>query len=139
MDPLSGAASVIAVITLAFQSAKTISGVLTGIKDGPKSVTQAITAIAILQETLEQLGQCRAVHETSTSPAMKAQVKTCSDNLAIFASRLRKLHVLDTDSHSGKAWKRIKTLFNERELVRMTAAVGTYSSTLSLWLDSSNR
>jgi len=108
MDAISAGASVLAFITLAIQSAKTISVLLTDIKDTPDNV----------QRTAE------------------AEVKTCSDNLAAFASRLGRLHTLDTDGRGRRVWKRVKAVIDVKELDKMTGIMAAHSSALSLSLQS---
>lgn len=129
MDPVSAGASVLAFITVALQSAKTISNFLAGIKDGPENVARAITFIAMLQGTLTQLAQCPASNQ-----AILNYIKSCSEDLANVASKLSKFQLLNTDGSSRKALKRIRTTFHEKELDRIVTTMGTHSSILSLCL-----
>jgi hypothetical protein len=132
-------ASVIAFITIAVQSAKTITNVITGIRDAPENVRRAEKTVAMLEETLKQLGQCHAVIEATPAQDIGARIKDCSDDMAAYVSLLRKLQLLHTDSPSRRAWKRFRTVFNEKDLDRMTTVVGTHASTLGLWLASQER
>lgn len=139
MDAISGGASVIAFITIAAQSAKVIGNVIAGIKDGPENVARAGRTILMLQATLIQLAQCHELSQTTRSHIMETQIKHCHDDLAAFATRLSKLQLLDADSSSRRAWKRLKTIISEKELDMMTTVVGSHASILGLWLASAKR
>ncbi|KAK3902849.1 hypothetical protein C8A05DRAFT_33423 [Staphylotrichum tortipilum] len=136
MDAISGGASVLAFITLAIQSAKTISVLLAGIKDAPDSVQCTAETVSMLQWALEQLAQCQQTSGAALPQRIEDQVKTCSHNLATFASTLGKLQTLDTDGRGRRVWKRVKAVFDEKELDKMTRIMAAHSSALSLSLQS---
>src|SRR5690349_5074849 len=102
MDAISGGASVLAFITLAIQSAKTISVVLAGIKDSPDNVRRTANTVSMLQWALEQLAQSQQTSGAAFPRGIEDQVKTCSDNLAAFVSKLGKLQALDTDGRGRR-------------------------------------
>ncbi len=139
MEVIGGGASVIAFITLAIQPAKTISSLVAGIKDAPDNVRRTASTVLMLQRALEQLAQCRQMSGAAFPEGIEAQIKICSDDLAGFASTLGKLRILDTDGRSRQAWKRVRTMFDEKELDRMTHIMAAHSSILSLSLQSTQR
>lgn len=136
MDAISGGASVLAFITLAIQSAKTISVVLAGIKDAPDNVRRTANTVSMLQWALEQLAQSQQTSGAVFPRGIEEQVKTCSDNLAAFASTLGKLQSLDTDGRGRRVWKRVKAVIDEKELDKMTGTMAAHASTLNLSLQS---
>ena len=129
----------LAFITIALQSAKKISAFLDGVKDGPDNIARAVVAVTMLQSTLAQLARCRVITEDASSAIIQAQIRSCSEDLTSFTSKLSKLQIVDTQGVGSKTWRRLRTVFNEKELDRMTVAVGTHSSNLGLWLLSSQR
>ncbi|KAK4164342.1 hypothetical protein QBC43DRAFT_288937 [Cladorrhinum sp. PSN259] len=138
MDAVGAGAGVVAFITLALQSAKIICNTLSGIKDGPKDVARAASAVEMLQGALLALSHSLSPSLTRgfAGQTLEGFTKRCSENLQAFASKLAKIQFADTDSRSRKRWKRVKALINEKDLQKITSSVATYSSTLELWLQS---
>ncbi len=136
MDAVSGGASVLAFITLAIQSAKTVSDFLTGIKDAPDNVRRAAASASMLQQVLEQLAQCLQASGVGFARDIETMIRECSNNLAAFAAKLVKLEILDTDGRGRQAWKRVKTVLNENEIEKRTKLMVTHSSILGLSLQS---
>jgi hypothetical protein len=134
MDAISSGASVLAFVTLAIQSAKTISHLLASIKDAPENVRRAAESVSVVQWALEQLAQFHSAGGAALPQGLEAHVKTCSVNLAAFASTLGKLRSLDTDSRGRRVWKRVKAVLNEKDLDKMAATMAAHSSALSLSL-----
>ncbi|KAH8901395.1 hypothetical protein GQ53DRAFT_851020 [Thozetella sp. PMI_491] len=137
MDPVSGGASVLAFIGLALQSATTIYTFLNGISNGSESVVQAAFAVSTLQACLERIQQNPAAID-SVSAQNVSTIQRCSDELGLFAARISKLQVKDTDTILRKTWKRTATVFKEKDLQKMVSIITNHSSTLNLWLSSSN-
>ncbi len=136
MEAISGGASVLTFITLAAQSAKTIYGVLSGIKGGPDNVRRAVDTVSAMQWALEQLAQCGQTSGMTLPDGIEDQLKVCSANLTAYASTLAKLQTLDTDSRGRRAWIRVKTMLDEKELGRMIEDLAAQSSALTLALQS---
>lgn len=81
--------------------------------------------VKILQWALKQLA-----HRLTTSGQLppiefQIQIQKCSDDLGAFASKLIKFEALETDSRARKLWKRPKAVLSEKDLERMTEAVGS--------------
>ncbi len=134
MEAIGGGASVLAFITLAIQSAKTISNLLSGIKDAPDNVRRTAETVSMLRVALEQLAQCQLVSGAALPQGLEGQVKACSDNLKAYASTLGKLQTLDTDGRGRRAWKRARAVFDEKQLDKMIVTMAAHSSALSLSL-----
>ncbi|KAK4163278.1 hypothetical protein QBC43DRAFT_319825 [Cladorrhinum sp. PSN259] len=136
MEAIGAGASVVAFITLAVQSAKTVSDTLSGIQDAPENVRHATSAVGMLQAALDQLLQCPSVSQGHTSRDLHDNIKQCYEDLAGFASKLRKIQISGTASRSRQLWKRVRAFIDEKEIDRMVKIVTSHSSTLSLWLQS---
>lgn len=136
MEAISGGASVLAFITLAIQSAKTVSTILAGIKDAPDDVRRTAETVSMLQWALEQLAQHGEASRVPLAEGIKDQLRICSENLEAYASKLAKLLALDTDGRGRRVWKRIKAVLDEKELDKMTEIMAAHASTLNLSLQS---
>jgi len=99
---------VLAFITLAVQSAKTISVVLAGIKDAPDNVRRTAETVSMLQWALEPLAQRQQTSGAALPERIELQVKTCSDNLAAFASTLGRTR-MDAVAERGNGSKQSLT------------------------------
>jgi hypothetical protein len=131
---MEAAVSVITFISFSIESANLIYKVLTGIEDGPESVSITVSNVKILQWALKQLA-----HRLTTSGQLppiefQIQIQKCSDDLGAFASKLTKFEALETDSRARKLWKRLKAALGDKDLERMTETVGAYSSSLNLYM-----
>ncbi len=131
MEAVGAGASVLAFVTLAIQSTKAISVVLSGIKDAPDNVRRTAQTIFTLQYALEQLAQGQQVPQ-----GLESQVKACSDDLAAFSTTLGKLQTLPADGRGRRAWKRVKAVLDEKTLDNMVAIMAAHSSALGLSIQS---
>lgn len=71
----------------------------------------------------------------STDLAELASLSTrCKTDLAAFASKLGRLNLTPHERRIGRAWKRLKAAFNEKELERMRDTIRDYIRTLNIRL-----
>lgn len=106
MDPTSGGASVIAFVTLALQSTKTLYQAISAIKRAPKWVKDTASSIKDLSLVLEQLENTQAITQNNSNgldlTAIESTMKKCVDDITRFEEDLKKLQ----SSHTGKKWGR---------------------------------
>ena len=86
MDPLSGAASVTAVVAVAFQSIQVIHDVISGIRNGPDQIRRLVISVEDLRGILDQLQN----YNDGDSGLILA-IKNCGEDLEVFKIKLRKL------------------------------------------------
>jgi len=137
MDPISAlgvGASIITLADIALKSAKAIHRVLSGVRDGPDNIKQAVVAVGGLLLTLEQLSKCRALDQNG-SEALTAHVLACINDLERFHEKLKILVIGAEEQRRERYWKNIKAIFNERALVNMSSTVAGHTSTLNLALN----
>ncbi|KAK3898027.1 hypothetical protein C8A05DRAFT_38399, partial [Staphylotrichum tortipilum] len=134
MEAIGGGASVLAFITVAIQSAKTISDLLSGIKDAPDNVRRTAETVSMLQSALEQLAKWQQESGAALPQVLEGQVKACSNNLEAYAFTLGKLQALDTDGRGRRAWKRARAVLDEKQLDKMIVTMAAHSSALGLSL-----
>lgn len=135
MDPVSAGASILAFVVLALKSANTIYEVLSAIKDGPKVLRHLVGDIAQLQGILKRLSRLepRSV-DNGDAKALEAAARRCADDVKDMESRLQHLSIRPTDRRPGKLWKRLVTVVDERDLMRMQTVVRGNLTMLSLHL-----
>ena len=124
------AIGILTVIDLGLKSSKFLHDVLAGVKDGPISVQRTTTEIYGLISTLEQLAECRA---------LEMRLLKCADDLKIFDSKLQGLTIGDSERRFGRYWKKIKTVYNEKELDKISATVKSHATALHLQLSALQR
>ncbi|CAG9989207.1 unnamed protein product [Clonostachys byssicola] len=106
------------------------------IEDGPESVGITLSNVKILQWALKQLAHRMTTGGQLPPIEFQIQIQNFSQDLGAFASKLTKFEALETDSRARKLWKRLKAVLSEKDLERMTEAVGVYSSSLNLYMTS---
>lgn len=115
---MDGAASVIAVISLALSSAQGIYNTVFGIKNAPQNMKQMACCLRDLANLLQQLLRCGdSLYLATDLPEL---VKNCAVNLKRFEGKLAKLSS-PTDNSAEKLWKNFKAMLQENDLDRMSA------------------
>jgi hypothetical protein len=137
MDPLSGAASVIAVVTAALQSGIAIHKAVSGIRDGPEQVSRLASTLQDLNSVLRQLTIIPVGHENGRCedhPELHKAIDRCVKDIESFRTKLVKLTVVPTDKNMGKAWKKVKSYIRKDEFRDMWQIVLRHISSLTFQL-----
>ena len=134
MDPLSGTASVIAVVTAALQSGIAIHKAVAGIRDGPEQVARLASAVEDLNGLLRQLSTMPAVSQDNRPedlPELREAMVRCAKDVESFNKKLAKLAVVPTDKTLRKAWKQVNSLVRKDEFRDMRQSVLHHISSLT--------
>lgn len=130
---MDGAASGIAVVSLALTSIKVIYKTVSTIKNAPQKLQQVTSNLCHLSFTLEQLKQ-NGDH-WGLVEGLTVLIGECADNLKNFERKLNKL----SSSSNNKVkmlWNNIKIALQEQDLDQMSSLLQQYTSLLSLKLES---
>ena len=126
---MDGAASVIAVISLALSSSQVIYKAVSGFKNAPPAIQQMASNLRSLSKVLQQLLGCSdSLYLAQELPVL---VKECAVNLKGFEEKLAKL-TSPTNNSAEKLWKNIRAMLQEKDLDRMSALLQQHFSILSL-------
>lgn len=134
MEALGAGAVVLPFAILGLQSIKVLCDVLSSAKEGREQVSQAQRHVQSLLSTLERLSRRRVIDE-----ALAAKINACADDIEQYAKKLKSLAVDDADPRLERQWKRIKILFNEKDLAKMSAVMVGHTVALSLHLNTIDR
>lgn len=129
MEPLGVAASIIAVTTIALQSAKGVYATVNGIKSGPKEVNDLASAVKHLSHILEQMAEISNVFsdmDGTDLSGIERAMEECAQSLADFRKQVKKLDVLPDERKLGKVWKRVKSVIQKEDFRRMRETVNNY-------------
>ena len=133
MEAVSAGAGVLTFITVALGSTKTIYETVSGVKNAPQEVESLATAVKNLQLVLTQLSNCPAVRladaDTDLEPIL-GSIKTCSEDVSRYESELAKVRISPQDKKVGRAWKKLKTVLQEKDFQRMRVQVTHHVSVL---------
>ncbi|MCJ1377452.1 hypothetical protein MMC17_000547 [Xylographa soralifera] len=128
MDALSGAASVTAIVTTAFQSIKVIHDVVSGIRNGPDQIRRLAEFVEDLRGILNQLRD-----QNNDDAGLVKAIKNCAEDLEAFKIKLTKLKTPgDTKVHI--AWTRVVMLLKKEEFIEMQTTLQRHCTGLSLSL-----
>ena len=142
-DPLTVSASIIAVVTLAYSSSKTLFETVKGIRDAPKTFQDLCTDLAALQEVLgllgarlESGGQGGSFSEAQVSclEHLATPLSACSDVCSEFRLRLERLTCHSSDQHTSYR-DRLKLQFKDKEITAFRYRLASYKLTLSIALE----
>ena len=129
---MDGAASVIAVVSLALGSAHVIYRTVSGIKNAPQTIQQMTSNLRDLSNLLQQLmGYSDSLYLAADLPEL---VGKCAENLKRFEGKLEKLSS-PTDNRVGRLWKNVKATLQEKDLDRMSAVLQQHVAVLSLQMN----
>ncbi|KAI5917246.1 hypothetical protein F4810DRAFT_697255 [Camillea tinctor] len=132
MEAIGAGANVLAFITLGLKCAKTIHSTLSIIKDGPRIVQQAATAVSQLHWTLLQAQQSRAVTD---DVSLQGQIQRCVEDLDSLAKIVTELQIPPNEKWTGKVWRRFKLVLDEKILDTINGQITQHATILSLRLD----
>lgn len=131
MEALGVAASIIAVTTIALQSAKAVYTTVNGIKNGPKEVKDLASALTDLSYILEQVAEISNLFGDTDRidlSGLKKVMDECVRTLADFRKQLEKLDVLSDEGSLEKARRRVKLAVQKEDFRRMWVTVRHYIS-----------
>jgi hypothetical protein len=124
MDPLAITSGALGIAHGAFLAAKSISDIVSSIKDGPRGVASLSHEVAQLQDVLERLAQSPSqTMDTADKEALEKAATNCRDDLEVFSTKLAQQTLDGADSRKGRVWRRLKGVFDERGLARMRDVV----------------
>ena len=128
---MDGAASVIAVVSLALSSTKVLYEIVDSIKHAPKCVSQVALYLRDLSSILQQLvGYSANLHVAADLPTL---IERCVESLKILNAKLGKLSA----SHGNRAeilWKNVKASLQEKHLEKLATQLQQHVTALSLQL-----
>lgn len=129
MEPLGVAASIIAVTTIALQSAKAVYAAVNGIKNGPKEANDLASAMKHLTHILEQVAEISNGFSNMDGTdiyGLERAMEECAQSLAEFRKQVKKLDVLPDERKLGKVRKRLKSVIQKEDFRRMWETVNHY-------------
>lgn len=142
-DPLTVSAGIIAVVTVAYSSSKTLFEVIAGIHDAPKTFDDLRTDLGALQEVLGLLearldpgGQGGAFSEAQASclEHLASPLRACADACSEFKLKLDRLMGHSTDGHTSFR-DRLKLHFQDKGITAFRFRLASYKQTLSIALE----
>ncbi len=142
-DPLTVSAGIIAVVTIAYSSSKTLVETVKGIRDAPKTFQDLSTDLAALQEVLGLLG-ARLDSGGQGGPFSEAQIsclehlatplRACSNACSEFKLKLDDVMCHSSDTHTSFR-DRIKLRFQDKDITAFRFKLASYKLTLSIALE----
>ncbi|KAF8241495.1 hypothetical protein K440DRAFT_642216 [Wilcoxina mikolae CBS 423.85] len=130
MAALGIAASIIAVITAALQSAKVIHQILSGIKDGPHHVVELSTKVNDSQAILKQLQNFD--RSRNVFDELKKSIVPCADDLAVFETKLAKLQNTPGEGRWVRIRKGVGIVLREGDFLSMHRKISHYIKVLGV-------
>jgi hypothetical protein len=138
MDGVSAAASIVALVTVALQSASAIHAVVSGIRNGPEQVSQLILALESLNGVLQQLSRLQTIRQDGSREDLsdlENLMGSCVKDINRFRRMLAKLQHVPADKTLGRAWKQVKPILHKEEFREMRQTIHDYISRLNLQLN----
>ena len=123
MDGISGAASVVALVTIALQSTKAIYETFTGIHNGPIFLTQLTSELRTLQDVLASIADLSkgpAQANTTKFQQLEGLSQRCVTDLQNMEAYLNSL---SGGRRIERAWNKLKTYLNTKRLEEFRARV----------------
>lgn len=137
MEAVSAGASVLTFIVVALQSTKRIYEVVSDIEQGPAEVKSLTAAVKNLQRVLTELSNCSAVKSADAETNLEGisdLIKNCGEDVSRYEKELAKVWISPHDKKAGRAWKKLKTVLQERDFHRMWGVVTHHVSALGTYL-----
>ncbi|ERF71232.1 hypothetical protein EPUS_08150 [Endocarpon pusillum Z07020] len=135
---MEAGASVLTFIAVALQSTKSIYEAVSGIKSGPQQVESLASAVRTLDSVLTQLSNCPAVKSADPETDLKvilSLIESCKGDVSHYEGELRKVRISLNDKKTEKAWKKVKTILQEKDFQRMWDGVNHHVSALGFQLN----
>ncbi|KAI0017674.1 hypothetical protein F4780DRAFT_574805 [Xylariomycetidae sp. FL0641] len=135
---MEAAASAITFAVVALQSIKVLHGVFSVVKDWPQDVARVASDARCLHFVLEQLAS--PVYSLSpTDQSVTESLQNCTEDVSVYAERLKDFTISPADRRGGRLWKRVKAVLNERDLNQMRIILSGHVDKLSLLLNLQHR
>jgi len=135
MDPLSGTASVIAVVTAALQTGIAIHKAVSGIRDAPQQVSRLASTFDDLNSLLHQLADILTCSPDEQSGDLSKLVDRCVADINAFKGKLAKLNAAPGERPLSRTWKRVKKFIHQDEFGGMGLVVRDHITSLKFQLD----
>jgi predicted nuclease with TOPRIM domain len=126
MEALGATASIIAIVTAALHSAKTIRDILSGIKDGPTHVRELEAKTEDLRGLLKQLRNLENRQSGAEFDELRASARRCAVDLHEFGEKLAKLQNVPGDRRWAKVRNGVKSMLREDDFVCMGRKLSHY-------------
>ena len=131
MDPVSSAASVLALFSFALASTKFIHQVISSIKNGPAYLCTFIREVETLQKVLEQF---LAYKNQAPSSGIDLEIVTslvnaCNDDLTRYEKGIEKVRP-SSEGKMSAFCKRFKSFGHERDILRMQKEISYHATKL---------
>ena len=131
MDPVSGTASVLTLLSFALASTKFIHQAISSIKNGPVQLCTFVREVETLQKILEQfkIYQGQVSCSEADLEIVSSLVSACNDDLVRYKTEIKKI----TSSSKGKltvVWKRCRSLIRENDFQRMHQEMNDHTTKL---------
>ena len=136
MDGVSIGASLIGILGFALSSIKVVYSTISEIRDGPKIVADAASALSDLQSFLGQL--VRLTPRLTDIGDLQILISKCASDLESLQIKVEALLVLPSEKKLGKIWKRVKTMLKEEDFRRIWIIIRQHHSALSSQLQTLN-
>ena len=142
-DPLSVSAGIIAVVTLAYSSSKTLFETVKGIRDAPKTFQDLSTdleglqaVLGLLGASLDSGGEAGSFSEAQVSclEHLATPLSACSDVCSEFKLKLEKSTRHSSDTHTSFR-DSFKLQFKDTEITTFRYRLASYKLTLSIALE----
>lgn len=124
MDPLTSALSLTTFIY------DTISAV----EDGPKHVKATAEKVLQFRGQLERVRQLCDGDDPSHA-ALLSDVRQCVAEISAFSTKLQRLQVTPNERATGKIWKRLKTVFSEKDMEIISTRISQRIAQIGMHLD----
>jgi Fungal N-terminal domain of STAND proteins len=138
MEAVSAGAGVLTFITVALQSTKKIYEAVSGITKGPEQLESLAAAVETLHSVLTQFSNCPVVDTADAKTDLEliwGLIKTCSEDVLRYEKELGKVSISSDDKRAGRAWKKLKTFLQEKDLQRIRIGVNHHISALGFQLN----
>ncbi len=129
---MEGAASVIAVVSLALQSTQTINNIVSGFRNASPTIEQMTINLQDLSEVLKQINSYAHLLDDATE--LPKLVGRCADFLKTMEKKLGKLSS-PTGDKAKNFWKNVKFTLQQSDLDRMAALLQHHIAVLSLQMN----
>ncbi|KAF8248642.1 ankyrin [Wilcoxina mikolae CBS 423.85] len=130
MDPLSPAASVVAIITAALNSAKFIHQIIRSIKDGPHHILELSAKLSDLQGILRQLQSFD--RSGNAFDELRQFMAPCANDLANFERKLAKLNDIPGEGRWAKIRRGVGIMLREDDFLSMNRKITHYIDILTV-------
>lgn len=138
MEPLSIAASLIAVVTFGAKSCECIYESFSRILDAPQDLSQHLTSIQALRGTLQEIAELanRGLPVAVITPTFTARIQMCMHDLEVIDDLAHKFEAELCERKSRRVWARVRLALGDHRRILRThlIRVETHHRTLSMEL-----